>query len=231
MNNFLINLPILLLSLALLWLPRSWLRFGVVKLPGASRRRRSRATSEPWRKKVPGDKSLDFRTEFGKLRNYVDFLRAGTGAFFLMGLTGIDPCVQLAPGAPRGYAVGLMAAKSIVFIVAVVLQTARYHERRLTFFPPVFFLAGLSIGLCSPFAALAAFVLIWAFNPLFASAEGFLPIYGVLTVVFGNWFLGIGDRSSILQGALCLLPVLLSLMTRRPLVVFSKRDPSNFAPS
>jgi hypothetical protein len=108
-------------------------------------------------------------------------------------------------------------------LLGVLIQAVRVEKRRVTFYPPIFYLAGLSLSLCSPFGALFAFILIWAFNPMLRSASAFLTIYAALMVGFGMYFSGLGDKSTMLAGGLCFLPVLLSLLAQRPLVIFARK--------
>ena len=220
-----VNIPLLLLALLLLWFPRQWLRMGAVLF-----RRRSHSGSgkpgaslEPWNIREPGDPSVNFYAEFSKSRNYVDLFRALVGGLCVVGGLHIEPSVMLAENAPAATAKGVIAIKGIILLVGLLIQAMRYEKRRFTFYPPIFFLAGLSVGLCEPYGALFAFILIWAFNPILKSAQGFLTVYAILQVVFGNYFSGLGDKTSIYAGILCFLPVLLSLMAQRPLVIYARK--------
>ena len=68
MNSVTVDLPFLLVAIALLWFPRHWLRLGSV-----FKRRRSanavRAAKEPWNKREQGDPRVNFGAEFSKFRN------------------------------------------------------------------------------------------------------------------------------------------------------------------
>ena len=215
-----VNVPYLILGLVLLWLPRQWLRFGFV----IGRKRRRGARTEPWKTRDPGDSRLTYG-EFTKGRNYVDLLRAGIGALAIVGASYID--VRLAfvesAGAP---AKSVLFAKVAILLVGLLIQTVRYERRRISFFAPVFYLAGLSLALCGPWAALFAFLLVWAINSMFGNAEAFLFVYGVLLVAFGILFHATTRLLPIAACGLCLVPVLLSLLTRRPLVVFTRKASS-----
>jgi hypothetical protein len=217
-----VNIPLLLLALLLLWFPRPWLRAGAVLLKRRLRPGSSRA-KEPWNIREPGDPRVYFTTEFSKIRNYVDLLRAAAGATCVMGEGWIDACLQVPAGARSGQVWGLLAVKSAILLVGLLIQTLRYEKRRVTFYPPIFFLAGLSVPLCSPWAAFFAFAMIWAVHPMFGDAQGFLTVYALLMAGFGFYFNGFKDKTVILAAIFCFLPTLLSLMAQRPLVIFSRK--------
>lgn len=217
-----VNIPLLLLALLLLWFPRRWLRLGTVL--NRRRKRPSERIQDPWNMREPGDPRVDFRTEFTKFRNYVDLVRAAAGGLCVMGGLRVDACLQVAAGAKSGQIMELLAIKSLLLLVALLIQTLRWEQHRITFYPPIFFLAGLSVPLCSPWGALFAFILIWSVNPLLANAQAFLSVYALLLALFGNYFSGLGDKSVILAAVLCFLPVLLSLMAQRPLVIFTRKS-------
>ncbi len=216
------HLPFLLLAIIVLWLPRQWLRLGSV-----FKRRRSsgsaRAAQEPWNNREAGDPRLSLGTEFSKFRNYVDLIRAAGGSLALGGGLGMPASLGLAEGAPHSTGYVVLGLRSLILLVGLLIQTVRYEKNHLTFYPPIFYLAGLSVGLVDPWAALFAFALIWAFNAMFGNAQAFLTLYAILVVVFGHYFAGKGDLSALYAGILCFLPVLLSLMANRPLVVFSRK--------
>jgi hypothetical protein len=219
-----VNLPLLLLALLLLWFPRQWLRLGAVLVKRRSRSAgKIQSSQEPWNMREPGDLSVDFLTEFSKFRNYVDLIRAVAGSVCVVGGLHVEPCLTLAPDANPGQATGLLVLKGLMLLVALLIQTIRHEHRRFTFYPPIFFLGGLSMILCEPFGALFAFILIWAFNPVLRNAQGFLTVYAILMLAFGEYFSGWGDKSSMFAGFLCFLPVLLSLLAQRPLVIFARK--------
>lgn len=222
MTSITIDLPFLLLAIALLWFPRQWLRLGSV-----FKRRRStnavRAAQEPWNKREPGDPQMSFASEFSKFRNYIDLLRAGAGSLALWGGLGITASLGVAEGAPRNTGYAVIVVRSLIMLIGLLVQTVRYENRRLTFYPPIFYLAGLTIGLSGYKTALFAFALIWAINGAFGSALGFLFIYAMLVVAFGFAFAGGVGVPGVLAGVFCFLPGLLSLLANRPLVVFSRK--------
>lgn len=217
-----VNLPFLLLALLMLWFPRQWLRLGRV-----FKRRRSagatRAASEPWNVREAGDPRVSIGAEFSKFRNYIDLLRAAAGSLALAGGLGIPASIDVAEGAPRNMSYAVLALRALILLIGLLMQTVRYDKRKVTFYPAIFFIAGLSVGLCDPSAAAFAFAMVWAINAMFGNAQAFLAVYALLIVGFGSLFASRLGLTVILAGFLALLPVLLSLMANRPLVVFSRK--------
>jgi hypothetical protein len=216
-----IDLPLLLLGLLLLWFPRQWMRRGAAWL-----RRRSRKGGrivEPWKEREFGDPRINFRTEFTKLRNYIDLLRGMTGSLVLLGGMGILPAIAAARGASRTITYQVLGVRAAILLVGLLIQTLRYRQRRITFYPPIFYLAGLSVGLCDVRGAAFAFLLIWSINPALPNAQAFLSIYALLLVLFGHFFAWRGDLQAAYAGVLCFLPVLLSLLAKRPLLIFARK--------
>lgn len=213
------HVPLLLLGLLLLWIPRQWLRLGKVV---GGRRRRSGTTVEPWRTREPGDPQLSYH-EFTKLRNYVDLLRGIAGGLAIVGGPMIEPALSANDALQRGAAKQVLVVVTAILLVGVLIQTIRYERHRIGFFAPVFFLAGLSVALCGPWPAVFAFALVWAVNPMFRNPEAFLSVYAVVLVAFGIMFHETPRTHPMIAFGLCFLPVLLSLLTRRPLVVFTRK--------
>ena len=210
-------------ALLLLWLPRLWLRQGLARLGRRRRVGKNPLIVEPWREREPGDPQVNFRAEFRKGSNYADLLRAGIGGLLLWGGPGFSPAVTFAADAPRGGTWLALALTGGVALVGLLIQTTRREKQRLSFFPPVFYLAGLSVALCDWRGAAFAFVLIWAVNPSLPNARAFLSVYALLLVVFGRFFGGAGMTSLAMAAGLTFLPVLLSLLANRPLTVFSRK--------
>ena len=216
------NLPLFLLGLLLLWFPREWMRRGVALI----RRRRSGGKSrivEPWREREAGDPRINFRAEFTKFRNHLDLFRGMAGSLVLFGGMGILPAIAALPGASRTVTLQVMAIRALILLIGLLIQTVRYQAKKVTFFPPIFYIAGLSVALCDVRGAVFAFVLIWAINPALPSAQAFLSVYALLLVVFGHFFAWRGDLRAAYAGMLCFLPVLLSLLAKRPLLVFARK--------
>ncbi len=213
------NWPFLLVGLLLLWFPRAWMRLGKTVL----RRRRSQRAEEPWIKRESGDPRLSFRQEFGKARNYFDLLRAVAGGLAIMGWREIPAGVALAATAGPDMRWLVLGAKLAILLIGLLAQTVRIERRHVTYFAPVFFLAGISVALCGPWGALFAFVLVWSMNPMLGNAHSFLSVDAALMWGFGA-LLGESERLlPIAAGLLCFFPALLSWLTRRPLVVFSRK--------
>lgn len=218
-----VDVPIFVVALLLLWFPRRWMRRGVAFL---RRRRRSAesARTEPWKNREPGDPHVNFG-EFSKFRNYLDLLRAGAGSLMIWGGLGLPTSVAIPEGASRTVALQTMAVRVVVLLIGLLLQTVRYEKQHVTFYPPIFFLAGLSLALCDVRTAGFAFVLIWAINSALPNAQAFLTVYAVLLMVFGYFFHRGLNLSVIYAGFLCFLPVLLSLLAKRQLMSFTRKAP------
>lgn len=220
-----VQLPYLLIAIVLLWFPRHWLRVGSF-LKRRSKSAAKRAASEPWNTREPGDSRLRFSVEFSKFRNYVDMLRAAAGSLAFIGVRGefgFPACLTPEYGSAHSSKYAVIAIRSTILLVGLLIQTARREKGKITFYPPVFYLAGLMFGLADPWSALFSFILIWAVNAIFSDAQGFLSVYALFIVSFGHLFAHGTDLSVIFAGVLCFLPVLLSLLAKRPLVVFSRK--------
>src|SRR5688572_4116966 len=96
-----LNIPLLVFGILLLWFPRHWMRRGAALLRRRRRSAESARIIEPWREREPGDPRVSFKAEFRKLRNYLDLLRAGAAALVLYGGHSIAPSIAAAPDAPR----------------------------------------------------------------------------------------------------------------------------------
>lgn len=212
-----VHYPLLVVGVLLLWFPRQWMRMGRVF---RSHRKRS-GRVEPWKSREPGDPRLSL-AEFGKSRNYFDLMRALAGALAIVGAKFIDSAIATTTGDQAAAREVLVLQLGILFI-GLLIQTVRYERQRISFYAPLFYLAGMSVVLCGPWAALFAFALVWGVNGMFRRAEGFLTTYGVALAGFGVLF---KDTSRLLAGAallMCLMPVILALLSRRPLVIFSRK--------
>lgn len=213
-------MPLLILGIFLLWFPRQWMRFG--RVVGKHKRR---GGVEPWRHREPGDPRLSYR-EFTKGRNYFDLLRGAAGALAIVGSRFAEGAIFLADPTKRALATQVLAVKLAIVVIGLLIQTIRYERRHVSFYAPIFYLAGVSVALCGPWAALFAFLLVWAVNPMFGNAEAFLTVYGILLVGFGILFRDTARLLAIAAFVVCLVPVLLALLLRRPLVVFSRKPVS-----
>ena len=213
----------LLVGLLLLWFPRQWMRLGISV---GTRRRRTGGKADqiqPWERREPGDPRISFRLEFGKVRNYVDLLRAAAGGLAIVGGFGIP--ASLASGG-EGQALPawqVFALQAAILGLGALTQILRYERRHVSLYPPIFYLSGLSLGLCSAWPALFAFVLIWGLNPMLGGPQWFLSVYALVILVFGFLFRTHGLTLPMVASGLFLLPVLLSLLARRPLVNLTRK--------
>ncbi len=203
----------LLTAVAMLWFPRQWLRTGARVL---KKRRKPDGALERLAgmgARDPDDKSVQPSREFANFRNYVDLLRALAGGYSL------TQFAFVARDAEAAQTVFLIQAA--ILLVAVLIQAIRYNER-LSFFAPVFFFVGMSVGASGHYAGLFAFALVLAINPIIPNPRMFLTAYGLLLLPFG--FIFNADLSLVgVNAALILLPPLLSLLSKRPMVIFTRK--------
>ncbi len=216
-----INWPYLLIAVAMLWFPRQWLRTGVRIL---KKRRKPDGAMERLAgmgARDPEDKSVQPAREFANFRNYIDLFRALAGAYSLS---------QFAFTAGTEDAeLGAFIIQAVILLVAVLIQAVR-HDGRFSFFAPIFYFLGLSVGTSGHYTGLFAFALVLAINPVIPNPRMFLTAYGLLLLPFGLVF----DAPMELVGlnaALILLPPLLSLLCKRPLVIFTKKAKTTATPS
>ncbi|MBI2812673.1 MAG: hypothetical protein HYX71_00110 [Opitutae bacterium] len=216
LDHVTISWPYLLLAVAMLWFPRQWLRNGARVL---KKRRRPDGALERLAgmgARDPDDKSVQPGKEFANFRNYVDLFRALAGGYSL---------TQFAFAARDGDAeLAVFLVQAAILLVAVLSQTIRLGER-LSFFAPIFFLVGLSVGASGHYAGLLAFILVLAINPIIPNPRLFLTAYGLLLLAFG-YFLDADMKLLGVNAALILLPPLLSLLAKRPLVIFTRKAKS-----
>lgn len=176
----------------------------------------------PEAERMPGDHSVWFRVEFAKLRNYIDFLRALAGGVALLGIAdGLDPTFSALPDAPEATAQLVSFVPLALLLLGVLIQTFRF-EGRTRLFPPIFYFSGLSFAFGGVYVGAFALILIWAVNLVLPSPLAFLSLYALLVAVFGCVFDGFG-LTPLFGAFLIFLPVLLSLLMRRPLVLFTKK--------
>ncbi len=219
-----LDLTLLALGVLMLWFPRQWMRRGVALL---QRRRRSakgvERIVEPWKDREPGDPRVNARVEFLKFRNYIDLFRGMAGSLVIWGGLGIAPAVEVAEGAARGASWKVLGIRAGITVVGVLIQSLRLDHRRVSFFPPIFFLTGLSVGLCGYRGAAFAWVAVWAVNVALPNSLSFLSAYAALMVAFGFAFTRIGSLPVILAGVVTFLPALLSMMANRPLMIYTRK--------
>lgn len=208
-----IHWPYFAMAIAMLWFPRQWLRTGVRVL---KKRRKPDSAMERLAgmgARDPEDKSVQPGREFANFRNYIDLFRALAGGYSLS---------QFAFTAGSDDAgVTLFVIQALVLLVAVLIQSIRF-DGRLSFFAPIFFFVGMSVGSSGHYAGLFAFALVLAINPVIPNPRMFLTAYGLLLLPFGLVF-SADWRLVGLNAALVLLPPLMSLLSKRPLVIFTKK--------
>lgn len=213
----------LAIALILLWFPRQWLRVGGHLF--RSRHRRSESWSprdRPDLVREPGDNSIYFRIEFTKFRNYVDFFRAAVGGLAVVGgLMDVQPAVQASAAALPWQAVAVQYMSFALLMLGVLVQSFRF-EKRASMFPPIFYLSGLTLGLCGFDAAGFAVVMTWAINSTLPGPTSFLTIYALLVGIFG-YLLRDDNVVVAFAAGLVFLPVLISLLAKKRLVHFAKK--------
>ncbi len=146
------------------------------------------------------------REEFRKVRNYIDLLRAGVGSICVVS-------VCIVAQSPNPGAVALQAA---ILALAILIQTVRIEER-VSLYAPVFFIAGINAGIDGVLPAALGFVAAWVLNPLLPNPATFLVAMALCTAGFHSAVFGLGDHLFVLPLATAALPILLSVILRRPL--------------
>jgi len=202
-------------AVALLWIPRRWLRVG----PAVGRRKRALA-AHSWTHAPQDGTVLSARHEFSKLRNYVDLLRAAAALLVLLGGYGMPAALTATAPAGRGPVLAVIAG---TLLIAVLIQMIRCERRGWMLNAPVFFIAGLMISAVQPqVPGLCAFALAWALIPVNPRATGFLTVQAIVFAAIGCLLGGIAPLT-LCVAALGFLPVAVSLLARRPLMVLSSR--------
>lgn len=211
-----INWPYFLAALAMLWFPRQWLRTGRSIL---KRRRKPDGALERLAgmgARDPEDRSVQPSKEFTNFRNYVDFFRALAGGYCLAQFGFV--------AAGEGSALTVFLIQSLILLVAVLIQSVRV-DTRLSFYAAIFYFVGLNVGVSGHYAGLFAFALTLAINPVIPNPRMFLTAYGLFMLPFGFAF-NANYRLLAVNVGLVLLVPLLSLLTKRPVVIFSRKSKS-----
>jgi hypothetical protein len=206
-----VHWPYLALALAMLWFPRQWMRLGKLW----RKTRKERETLERFAQDGaadPDDKSVRLGRELRNKRNYIDGLRAFVGSIALW---------HFSFEAEREQALLVFALCYGVTFVAVLIQSIRWRDR-ITFFAAIFFYAGLSSGLGNGYPGALAFLLVCALNPILPTPRLFVSAYALLLLPF-NYFLGDDVRVAGFNTVVLLVPVIWSLMVRRPMVIFTRK--------
>lgn len=206
-----IHWPYLVLALLTLWFPRQWMRLGKLW----RNKRKERETLERFAQdgaNDPDDKSVRLGRELRNQRNYLDILRGFLGAFALW---------RFSFEAEREQATLVFAVCAVVTFVGVLIQSLRWRER-ITFFAAIFYYAGVSCGMGNGYPGALAFLLICAVNPVIPAPRVFVAAYALTLLPF-NYFLGDDQRIAGLNTLILLVPVIWSLMVKRPMVLFTRR--------
>jgi hypothetical protein len=220
-DSLIIHWPYLIVGVAMLWLPRQWLRTGARVL---KRRRKPDGAMERLAgmgARDPEDKSVQAGREFANFRNYLDLFRALAGAYSLS--------IFAFTAVTREAGTTVFLVQMLILLVAALIQAVRY-DGRLSFFAPIFFYLGLTVGTCGHYTGLFAFALVLAINPIIPNPRLFLTAYGLLLLPFGFVF-GVDPGRLGLNALLILIPPLLSLLTKRPLVIFTRKAKATATPS
>jgi len=210
-----IHWPYLILALLMLWFPRQWMRLGKLW----RNKRKERETMERFAQdgaNDPDDKSVRLKRELRNPRNYLDLLRSFLGAFALWRFS-------FEAGADREGLV--LAVCAVVTFVGVLIQSLRWRER-ITFFAAIFYYAGMSCGMGDGYPGALAFLLVCAVNPVIPTPRVFVSVYALLLLPF-NFLLSEDEDFALFNAAfntlILLVPVLWSLMVKRPMVIFTRR--------
>lgn len=207
---------ILIVGLALLLVPRGWLRAGA-----AHKKRTGRSTSGgPVKDRMPGDRSMWIEEEFRLRRNWIDFGRALCGGFAVMVLFPpiVDDLIAV-PSISNNQVIFI--AQALLLFAAVVIQMVRVEER-LMLFPPIFFVLALAFPILGWKAGIMGFALIWAINLIIPNPALFLTVNGGIVIMLSVVF-SVNLRAAGLLAALSCMPPLVAILSRRRLALFRKR--------
>jgi hypothetical protein len=208
---------ILLIGLGLLWTPRSWLRLGAPR----KTRKKVATTGGLVKDRLIGDHSIWIEEEFTRRRNWIDFGRALGGSFAVVGAVPI--VVEALIAVPSISSTQLaFSIQGVIFLAAVVIQMIRIEER-MTLFPPIFFVMGLSFAVVGWKASIIGFAAIWAINLVLPNPAVFLATYGAGMVILAILF-GANPKAAILMATLAIMPPLVAVLLKRRLAQFRKKN-------
>ncbi len=215
-DDFTINWPYLALAVLMLWFPRQWLRLGGRLF---KRRHKHRDKLEQFaadEARDPEDKSVRLGKELTSKRNWLDLIRAAAGSFSLT-LFSFELAVR-----SNEVRLTVLGLQVLVCLSGLLVQCIR-REEKVSYFAPIFYLIGLSLGLPDKYyPALFALLLVLAINPVIPNPRVFLAVFALLMLPFGVLF-GAELIRLIATVVLVCLPSLISLLAGRPLVIYSKR--------
>lgn len=210
-----VHYPYLALALLLLWFPRNWLRLGARVASGGAGRRSSAARAE----RDPNDRGVKPLAEAAKSRNWVDWLRAGVGAY------GLTTVALMPPTGTSGVDVTTVACVGAAMTVGMVVQMVRV-EGRLSLFAPIFYLQGMTFGVAGGLVGVLAMVGSWALSPVLPGAAAILFVQGGIALSLGL-LLQMQDTEPVMLMVLTGViwaPVLASVLLRKRLSAsFDKR--------
>lgn len=207
----LVHYPFLVFALVLLWFPRSWLRYGMRVTPRPPRR-----VNQAKQERDPFERGVKPFKEGAKSRNWVDLLRTAVGSYALTTMA------FTAPGLPGTHAPTLVAQGAIL-VFAVLFQMIRI-EGRLSFFAPIFFLQGMTFGICGGLVGGLTMLGSWALSPVLPGAGALLFVQGGLALILGLLLQVVEPKILMILAGATWLPVVLSVLMRKRLSAsFDKR--------
>lgn len=207
----LVHYPFLVFALLLLWFPRAWLRHGLRVTPKPPRR-----VNQVKEERDPFERGVKPLKEGAKSRNWVDLLRAAVGSY------GLTTVAFTAPGLP-GTHVPTLVAQGAILAMAVLFQMIRL-EGRLSFFAPIFFLQGMTFGVCGGLVGGLTMLGTWALSPVLPGAAALLFVQGGLALVLGLLLQVVEPRLLMILAATIWMPVVLGVLMRKRLsAAFDKR--------
>lgn len=214
-DSLTIHWPYLLLAVTLLWFPRAWLRSGRRLLKKRHKPDDALERLAGVGVHDPENKSVQLGREFRNFRNYVDLFRALVGGYSLG---------YFAFTVTETTATPVLLIQTLVLLGAVLIQSVRY-DTRLNFYAPIFFFLGMATGFSGHYTALFAFALVLAINPVIPNPRWFLTAFALFMLPLAYLF--DADLAMIGVTALgILLPPLLSLLAKRPLVILTRKPKS-----
>jgi hypothetical protein len=220
-----INFWFLIPTLILLWLPRQWLRIGRIRPKKKSRTQRHRSAPADEIGVVPEfqNHSVQFGKEMRNRRNWLDLFRSIAGSICLT-----EYCFGAGPNPPPTLAEQILGAQAGILVIAMLFQLFRL-KRQSVLFAPIFFLLGLTVGLVGYESAFFAWIMIWAVNVVLPGPASFLFTYAAVVGGFGAVFVGKSKLMMLMCGLSC-FPLLVSVMARRRLMHFTKKEktPSDY---
>jgi hypothetical protein len=151
------------------------------------------------------------------LRNYFDLFRAAAGSLALMYWS-----FEVEPDGPSQSVILMIILQTGVLALAMLAQTLRW-ENRLMLFAPVFYFAGLSVGICGYESAILGATTAWALHALLPSPSVFLFTQCCAITGFSALFNGSTSKLTLLTFAIGMIPTLLSLTTGKPIAVINRK--------